>query len=85
VVRGAAKRRLVRLGALKVEVKRVLPGHAHAAVELDGLLRGAYGGVTAAGLSDRRGDWKIRVALGEDGRRVPGRAGGRLHEHEKVG
>ena len=48
---GGAEGDLVGLGALQVQVGRVLPGHPDAAVQLDGLLGGPHRDVPA----ERRG------------------------------
>src|SRR5271167_363282 len=69
-----AKRQLIALGALEIQVRRILPRHSDAAVQLHALLGGVHGDATAVGLCDGRGDTRVFVATGAA---VGGVAGGR--------
>ena len=62
VVIGGAEGELVALGPLEVQVGRVLPGHADAAVQLDALLGGVHGDIAAVRLRDGGRDRGVRVA-----------------------
>jgi len=69
---GGAEGDLVGLGALQEEMRRVLPGHADAAVQLYALLRGLHGDLGAVRLRDRRGEPVVRVPFGGGRRGVAG-------------
>src|SRR5918999_5457281 len=60
------------LGALQVEVGRVLPGEPDAAVHLYALLRGPHGDRRAVRLRDGHRDRGVRITGGDAAGRVPG-------------
>ncbi len=61
-----------RLGPLEVQVGRVLPGEADAAVQLDAFLRRRHRGVAAGRLGQGDRDRGVRVVVGQAGGGVPG-------------
>ena len=73
---GGAEQQLVGLGPLEVEVGRVLPGHAEAAVQLHGLLGRVHREVGAEGLRHRDRDVRVGVVGGERRGGVAGRGVG---------
>ena len=68
---GGAERDLVGLGLLQVEVRRVLPRHADAAVKLHGLLTGVDRDVAAVRRGDAGGDRHV-LSRGDRRGGVPG-------------
>jgi site-specific DNA recombinase len=73
-----------RVGALEVPVRRVLPGEADAAVQLDGL--GGHGpvGLRAVGLGQRRQQGSVGGVPVPGGRGRERRRSRRLDQHEQV-
>src|SRR5687767_5073306 len=63
-VRGIAEQQLARLGALEVQVRRVLPGEADATVDLDVVGAGVEVRLRAVRLGERRDGRKLVVELG---------------------
>ena len=68
---GGAEQQRVGLGPLEVQVRRVLPGHADAAVQLDRLLGGVHGDLRAERRGHRDRDRCVGVVGGERRGGVP--------------
>src|ERR1700731_3134136 len=59
---GGAESQLIALGPLQVKMRRVLPGHSDAAVQLNAFLGSVHGDAAAVGLCDGRGDRGVVVS-----------------------
>ena len=85
VVGGVAEEELGRLGPLEVQVGRVLPGEADAAVDLDVLGGGVEVGLGAVGLGQAGDRGQLVVELGRAPGGVVGGGLGRLDLEQHVG